>query len=194
MYQIHRGVAAASAVLVAFVLTACSSNRTGQVYDSAAGEVATPSATAQQPSADDLDDRVEDALDADATLRPFRLDVDDDNNRLVLEGAVRTEEQKTLAEQIATRTASGLTIENKITVSADAPMRENRSLDDIEDQIEDALDADSVLREFNLDVDDTRGGITIDGTVRSADQKTRAEDIAKRTAPNVTITNRIRVQ
>lgn len=193
MHSIRRGAAAASAVIVAFALIACSSNRTGQV-DSAAGDVAAPGAAVQTPSADDLDDRVEDALDADSTLRAFRLDVDDDDNKLVLEGAVRTPEQKTLAEQIAGRTATGLTIDNRITVSAEAPMRQSRTLDDVEDQVEDALEADSVLRGFDLDADDTSGGITIDGAVRSADQKARAEEIAKRTAPNVTITNRIRVQ
>ena len=190
MHSIRRGAAAASAVIVAFALTACSGNRADEVVDSAAGTVA----AVQTPSADDLDDRVEDALDADSTLRAFRLDVDNDDNKLVLEGAVRTAEQKTLAEQIAGTTATGLTIENRITVSADAPMRESRTLDDVEDQVESALEADSVLKDFDLDADDTSGGITIDGAVRAADQKARAEDIAKRTAPNVTITNRIRVQ
>ena len=178
-----------SAVLIAFVLaTACSSNRTGQDVDTATGAVAT------QVSADDLDDRVEDALDADSSLRQFRLDVDDDDNRIVLEGAVRSDEQKTLAEQIAVRTAAGLTIENRITVSANAPIREGRSLDDVEDRVEDALEADSVLAMFDLDVDDANNGLTIDGRVRSEDQKTRAEEVAKRTAPGVSILNRVRVQ
>ncbi len=189
-------VATASAVAVAFLLAACSSNRSGQVYDSAAGEVATPGAAVSQarPDADDLDDRVEDALDADSTLRAFRLDVEDDDNKIVLEGAVRTAEQKTLAEQIATRTAAGLTIDNRITVSADAAMRESRDLDDMEDRVEDALEADSVLATFDLDADDKDGGIVIEGTVRTAEQKTRAEDVAKRTAPGATIVNRVRVQ
>ena len=188
MYGLPRHATTASAVLISFLLAACSSNRNGQVIDTATGTVAT------QMSADDLDDRVEDALDADSSLRQFRLDVDDDDNKIVLEGAVRSEEQKTMAEQIATRTASGLTIENRITVSPDAPMREARGLDDIEDRVEDALEADSVLAEFDLDVDDANNGLTIDGRVRSEDQKTRAEDVAKRTAPGVTIVNRVRVQ
>jgi osmotically-inducible protein OsmY len=191
MYSCHRGVTTASAVLATlFLATACSNNRTGQVVDTATGTVVPQT----QVSADDLDDRVEDALDADSTLRPFRLDVDDDDNKIVVEGAVRSDEQKTLAEQIAGAAAAGLTIENRITVSADAPMRETRSLDDVEDRVEDALEADSALASFDLDVDDQHNGLTIDGTVRTADQKARAEDIAKRTAPGVTVVNRVRVQ
>ncbi|HEX6048436.1 MAG TPA: BON domain-containing protein [Gemmatimonadaceae bacterium] len=189
MNGIPRRATTASAVLLSFLLAACSNNdQTGQVIDTATGTVGT------QVSADDLDDRVEDALDADSSLRQFRLDVDDDDNTLVLEGAVRTEEQKTLAQQIATTTASGLTIDNRITVSPDAPMREARGLDDIEDRVEDALEADSVLTRFDLDVDDANNRLTIDGRVGSEDQKTRAEDVAKRTAPGVTIVNRVRVQ
>jgi osmotically-inducible protein OsmY len=73
-------------------------------------------------------------------------------------------------------------------------MREARSLDDIEDRVEDALEADSVLAQFDLDVDDANNGLTIDGRVRSENQKARAEDVAKRTAPGVTVVNRVRVQ
>ena len=96
MVSSHRQALTASAVIAAFFLTAaCSGNRANQVVDTATGTVATQTA---QPSADDLDDRVEDALDADSTLRQFRLAVDDDDNKIVLEGAVRSEEQKTLAQ------------------------------------------------------------------------------------------------
>jgi osmotically-inducible protein OsmY len=202
MQSLRHPAKAASTVLIAFVVAAaCSNNRTGQYPDSAAGEVAVANPSVSQPTAgqptaraDDLDDKVEDAIDADATLRPFRLDVEDDDNKIVIEGAVRSAEQKTLAEQIATRTAPGLTVENRINVSADAPMRETRDLDDMEDRVEDALEADSALAQFDLDADDKDGGIVIEGTVSTADQKTRAEEVAKRTAPGATIVNRVRVQ
>lgn len=66
--------------------------------------------------ADEAEDRVEDALEADRTLRAFDLDVDDDNGRLVLKGTVRTQAQRTQAEDIAKRVAPGIAIDNRIQV------------------------------------------------------------------------------
>ena len=73
--------------------------------------------TAQTPQNQDLDDianRVEEALDSDATLKQFDLDADDRDNSLVLTGRVQTAEQKALAEQIARQTAPNISLNNQI--------------------------------------------------------------------------------
>lgn len=67
-------------------------------------------------SADDAAERVEDALENDATLRPFDLDADDEGNAIAIEGTVRDDAQRALAEDIAKRTAPGFTIINRINV------------------------------------------------------------------------------
>ncbi len=66
--------------------------------------------------ADDAADRVEDALDDDATLGPLDLDVDDDDGRVVLKGNVRTAEQKAQAEQIARRVAASVPVVSELRV------------------------------------------------------------------------------
>jgi osmotically-inducible protein OsmY len=111
----------------------------------------------------------------------------------MLEGTVRTAEQKTLAEQVARRVSTQGTLDNRIQVSATARMREGEP-DDAEDRVEDALKADAALAGLNLDVDDRSGGLVIKGTVRTADQKTAAEQVARRVAPNARIDNQLRVQ
>jgi osmotically-inducible protein OsmY len=66
--------------------------------------------------------------------------------------------------------------------------------DRAEDLVEDALEADSTLRAFDLDADDENGRVVLTGAVRTAAQRQRAEDVAKRVAPGITLDNRIRVE
>jgi osmotically-inducible protein OsmY len=158
----------------------------------AGGAIGAPAATAQ---ADQVEDRVEVALSTDTTLRGFGLDADDDDNRIVLKGRVRTEELKTLAAQIATREAGGLQIDNRIRV--DASVRGDAQpvdVDEVEERVEDALEADSTLKAYNLDVDEENGQIVIEGTVRSAAHQTLVEQVARRIAGTVTVVNRVKVQ
>jgi osmotically-inducible protein OsmY len=177
------------ALVLALAGSACSSSESNRTTDSAAGGVGA-STTA---SGDDLDDRVEDALDADTSLRPFDLDAEDEDGRVMLEGTVRTAEQKALAEQVARRVAPQGTVDSRIQVSATARMREGEP-DDVEDRVEDALRAESALSGLDLDADDRSGGVVLKGTVRTAEQKTAAEQVARRVAPSARIDNQLRVQ
>ncbi len=74
----------------------------------------TTAQTPQNQQIDDIADRVEEALDSDATLKAFDLDADDRDNSIVLTGRVQTSEQKSLAEQIARQTAANVSINNEI--------------------------------------------------------------------------------
>jgi len=185
-----------SVLLVSTVTAACSTgaDRTDstRIADSSAGTVQ----TTPTPSADDVDDRVEAALDADTALANFGLDADDDDNRVVLKGSVRTTEQRTLAEQVATAQAAGVAIENRIKVdpALSATAMKPADLDDLEDQVEDAIKADSTLKSLDIDVDESSGGLVLEGTVQAAAQSTAVEQLAKRVAPTATIINRIKVK
>ncbi len=86
----------------------------------ATGTASSPAAGADaEKNADTAAERIEDLLEADATLKSFDLEADEEDNRVVLKGEVKTPEQKTLAENIARENAGGQTIDSKITVDAD---------------------------------------------------------------------------
>ena len=86
-------------------------------------------------------------------------------------------------------------MDNRIRVDAKAGGAGARpvDVDDIEDQVEDALEADSTLRALNLDVDEEDGQLVLEGKATTA-QRAAAEALAKRLAGTVTVVNRIRVQ
>lgn len=180
-----------AAAVVTVALIACSSNDADRTADDTAGAPA-----AARPSADDMDDRVERALDTDSTLGVFGLDADDDDGRIILKGAVRTEAQKTLAMQIATREAGGVAVDNRIRVDAgiSATRARPQDADEVEDQIEDAIKADSSLRALNIDVDEDNGQIVLEGRVSTAAQRAAVETLAKRHAGTIAVVNRIRVE
>lgn len=71
---------------------------------------------AAHTAADEADDRVEDAFEADSGLRALNLDVDDEDGRLQLKGKVGTAAQRTQAEDITKRVAPGIAIDNQIKV------------------------------------------------------------------------------
>jgi hyperosmotically inducible protein len=152
----------------------------------------TPPATA---TADDRDDVVERALDMDPTLAPFGLDADDKDDRIVLKGTVATAEQSNLATQVAQQQAAGVTIDNQIRVDASrSGAARPADVDDIEDAVEDAIEADTTLKDLDIDVDEEDGQLVLSGTVPSAAHRTTAEDIAKRLAGTVTVVNKIKNQ
>ncbi len=194
MIRSQRAASSIAAILLVTLAAACGGDDSGVLTDttSAGGALGAPAAAAQ---ADQAEDRVEIALSADTTLRGFGLDADDDDNRIVLKGAVRTEELKTLAAQIATRESGGLQIDNRIRVDANARVNTQPiDVDDVEELVEDALEADSTLKPLDLEADEENGQIVIEGNVRTAEQKTLAEQVARRVAGTVTVVNRVKVQ
>lgn len=161
-----------------------------RVADSAAGTTMPPAA-----SADAREDYVERALDAEAGLQAYALDADEDGGRIVLKGRVKTAAHRDLAGQIAAREAPGITVDNRIRVDAAAGGSGARpaDVDDVEDLVEDALEADIALRELDLDVDEEDGQLILEGKATTA-QRAAAEALAKRLAGTVIVVNRIRVE
>ncbi|MGB3300939.1 MAG: BON domain-containing protein [Phormidesmis sp.] len=109
---------------VALIVSACAQPSAPQATNSdttapevvPAPDATAPAGTAGQAAVDldDLEDRVEDAFDADQTLAPFDVDADEEGDSIVLTGLVQTAEQKALAEQIAKQTAPNVPIVNQI--------------------------------------------------------------------------------
>ncbi len=187
--------AASSLAMISMIAAAACAGDTDSAADTAAGAVDTTAPmAATTPDADRIDDRVEVALNTDSTLRGFGLDADEDNGRVVLKGAVRTEAQKTAANDVATRVAAGVAIDNRIRVDANARMSNDMAdVDDVEEQVEKAFEDDAAIRALNLDVDEDNGQIVLEGRA-TTEQKAAAEQIAKRIAGTVTVVNRIRTQ
>lgn len=186
-------------VALPLVLVACSGAKDATSDSVAAAAGVTDSAAGMtQPAAtaDARDDVVERALDADAGLQAYGLDADDDDGRIVLKGRVRTAAERDLAGQVATREAAGVAVDNRIRVDAGASGSASRpvDVDDIEEQVEDALEADSTMRALDLDVDEENGQLVLEGNVRTAAQRTLAEGLVKRIAGTVAVVNRIKVQ
>ena len=186
-------------VALPLALVACSGGRDATsdsvaaaagVTDSAAG-MSQPAATA-----DARDDVVERALDADAGLQAYGLDADDDDGRIVLKGRVRTAAERDLAAQVAAREAAGVTVDNSISVDSSVAASASRpvDVDDVEDQVEDALEADSTMNALDLDVDEENGQLVLEGDVKTAQQRTLAEGFVKRIAGTVTVVNRVKVE
>jgi len=90
--------------------------------------------------------------------------------------------------------------ENTTAPTASAPATttsqtaQNEDIDDIADRVEDALDSDGTLKPFDLDADDQDNSIVLTGRVQTAEQKAFAEQIARQTAPNISLNNQIVIQ
>ena len=188
----HRSLTHAVAiVMVAVAMVGCTAGD-NNATDTLAADTSTPAtATAEQ-----MDDRVERALETDSTLQAFGLDADDDNGRIVLKGRVRTAEQQALALQVATREAGGVSVDNRIRVDAtiDAGRARPVDVDELEERIEDAIEDDSTFRGFDIDVEEDNGQLVLEGRVGSAALKAAAETLAKGMAGTVTVVNRLRVE
>jgi osmotically-inducible protein OsmY len=190
--------AASSIAAIALIVTAAACMRGDtDATDTAAGTVGGTAAATQTPvNVREVENRVEVALSTDTALRMFALDADDEDNRIVIKGAVRTEALRTLAAEIAAREAAGIPIDNRIrvVVTAGGSGSQPVDIDEVEERVEDALEAEASLKPFKFNADEEAGQLVVEGTVQTAEQKTLAEQIARRVAGTVTIVSRIRVQ
>jgi hypothetical protein len=92
----------------------------------------------------------------------------------------------------ATENTTAPTASSPTTTTAQTP--HNEDIDDIADRVEEALDSDGTLKQFDLDADDRDNSIVLRGRVQTAEQKALAEQIARQTAPNISINNEIVTQ
>jgi hypothetical protein len=64
----------------------------------------------------DAAERIEDIYENHGTLKPFDLDAEEEDNRIVLKGKVDTAERKAMVEELARQNASGQTVVSQIVV------------------------------------------------------------------------------
>jgi len=127
---------------------------------------------------------VEKALEQ-ANIDNVAVDVDDEARVVHLRGTVDTMSDRTRAEEVAAA-AVGTTgrVLNELTVErldSDPP----GSLDEqILDVLDRRVDADPVLRERDVNFSVVNGAVTIEGEVRTAEEKRRVAEIVK-AAPGV---------
>jgi hypothetical protein len=98
----------------------------------------------------------------------------------------------TSAPTTATGNTTAPTASSPATTTAQTP--QNQDIDDIADRVEEALDSDGALKQFDLDADDRDNSIVLTGRVQTAEQKALAEQIARQAAANISINNEIVTQ
>lgn len=64
---------------------------------------------------------------------------------------------------------------------------------DVKDHVKDALKANN-LGDVKVDQDRDKGVVTLSGEVKTADEKTQAEEVAKQNAPGMVVSNEIAVR
>lgn len=188
-----------SAAAILLVLAGCGrSDRETGAAAAGVGDTSmatTTGAPAENLDPDRADDQVEDALRADSMLARFQLDADDEGEGIEIEGTVATEAQKARAAEIVAGAAPGISLNNQVRVDAGARREAaDDAADEAEDRVEEAFDADTTLEALDLDADDEDGRLVLEGTVRTAAQRTQAEAVAKEAAGGVRLENRIKVK
>src|SRR5687767_9780116 len=134
--------------------------------------------------APDTEENVRKALDQ-ANMQAVQIEVNEQAGIVHLKGVVPTINDRTRAQEVAAA-AVGTTgrVLNELTVKG----LNDETADDLDDAVTDALEAamqrDPVLKERDIDFRVTNGMVAITGEVTSADEKARAEQLA-RAAPGV---------
>ena len=143
-------------------------------------------------------------LAADDTVKAYTIDVDTTNGVVTLTGTVATAAEETQALEIA-RTTEGVTeVQDQIdVVPSQASNTAGSVIGDIETAAGDAgvtaavkakLLADDQVGGLRIDVDTDAGVVTLTGTVRSADERTRALDIARQVEGVRDVSDRLTVR
>ena len=132
-------------------------------------------------------DAVSSALDRDG-FKDVKVDEDRDKGVITLDGNVKSEEEKTKAEDDAKAAAPGMIVANQIAVQPAGMEGEAKKIDkNLDSGIKDNLKAaftQNGLDKKHFDVDVNNGVVTLKGKVDNAGEREQAEKIAA-SVPNV---------
>jgi len=119
------------------------------------------------------------------------IDVDTNEGVVRLSGHVNTAEQKQEAEQLARETDGARKVVNDLDVGSERTL--GRKVDDalITSKVKAKLTED--MNPFNVDVDTDAGVVTLSGRVKTAQDKSDAERIARQTMGVREVDNRLLV-
>ena len=136
------------------------------------------------------------------SLSAFDIDVEVNGNQAVLSGAVESDIEKDLAEQIALGVEGISKVDNRLTVDANVKPRSSGSQRDFGSKVEDATVTAKVKSKLlwndktdGLDVDvDTRNGkVTLSGAADTQASKDMVARIARNTEGVVAVDNQLKV-
>jgi hyperosmotically inducible protein len=150
---------------VAGLTGACASSRTtGEQVDDAA-----------------ITTEVKAKLAGDPDVKSFGIDVDTVDGIVSLRGNVDTGSQRSETERIARDVKGVRGVRNELSVRSPETM--GTHIDDaaITAAVKTAFAADPDVKALSIDVDTRDGVVTLSGRVGSAGERTRAEDVARRT-------------
>ena len=146
------------------------------------------------------EDRIEDAavtamvktrLAADPEVNPFEIDVDTWDGVVTLRGLVGDAEARTEAEELARETDGVVRVVNELELGGKTA---GEGVDDqvIIGRINAALLAGEI-NPVDIDVDAIKGQVILSGTVDDEQERSRAEEIARRTEGVQSVDNRLEV-
>ena len=142
-----------------------------------------------------IDDEFEEKIDADNQLKEYKVKSDTVNGVLTITGTVPRQDLAKKAEDLA-RTVAGIKqVRNDIQVTGEET-KEPKKLSDrqMKNELEDKFDADSQLKDLDLDVEVKDGKATVSGIVPT-DQTKRKIDMLARTVSGLTaVDNKATVQ
>jgi hyperosmotically inducible protein len=135
---------------------------------------------------------VKNRLAADPTTSAARINVDTSNGVVTLSGAVPTTAEKSEAERIARNTQGVTQVVNNISVEREESANGGTFGDTaILTSIKSQLVANGII---GTNVDVKNGAVTITGEVDNAQEKSRAEEIARQTSGVKSVKNQLTIK
>jgi hyperosmotically inducible protein len=133
----------------------------------------------------------------DDTVKAYKIDVDTKDGVVMLSGTVDTAEARTRAVELARTTKGVSRVEDRLAV-APPPVATSGLTEPLTDAaitatVKTALLADPLSAGLKIDVDTAGGVVTMSGTVATAVEKTRAEEVAKASPGVNSVVNDLKV-
>jgi len=138
-------------------------------------------------------------LAADDTVKAYKIDVDTKKAVVTLTGTVDTAEAKSKAVAIARSTDGVTDVVDQLTLSQPAVPTSGVTVPEamtdpaITAAVKTSLLADPSASGLKIDVDTKDSVVTLTGNVKTADEKTRAEEIAKGTKGVTSVVNNLKI-
>jgi hyperosmotically inducible protein len=137
-------------------------------------------------------------LAADDTVKAYKIDVDTKDGIVTLAGNVDTAEAKARAVEVARNTKGVVSVTDQLTVSpasvATSGVSEALTDPAITTAVKTKLLADPFSKGLKIDVDTSKSVVTLSGSVRTAEEKARAEQVAKETTGVSSVVNELKIE
>ena len=139
---------------------------------------------------------------ADDTVKAYKIDVDTKDGVVTLAGTVDTAEAKSRAVEVARNTKGVVSVTDQLAVAAPPvappPVATSGVSEDLTDPaitaaVKTKLLADPFSPGIKIDVDTSMSVVKLTGSVRTSDEKARAEQIAKDTKGVSSVVNDLKI-